>query len=308
LRARLRDLVTDLGGTVTPGPPLRGALPHVEEPFANADYVEDSDGVRARPVRPSGHFPAVAFLDGIQRFAVEARFGLVPVIRGHVGAAVLCRRDGHLEVEDAASEDFLVTAAGALNATQRSGLAELGLPLHEVEVAERAHPILDVQRTARVVERRRETLERRLAGNALERDPERWLVVDGSVGDLGGARVLGVIKSHETQFLRGTDLEIALTLPEGHRTSVFARSRGTRGTVWTWYLRMWPWENQDLLHGLVRIERPPLALVVDEVDAVSAWLIAERTPLSAPDARWDRLLYPIHQVETYLRAQLGGWW
>ena len=36
---------------------------------------------------------------------------------------------------------------------------------------------------------------------------------------------------------------------------------------------------------------------------ISGWLFAERATLSAPDARFDRLLYPIHDVETYLRSR-----
>ena len=119
--------------------------------------------------------------------------------------------------------------------------------------------------------------------------------------------VLGLVKSHETQFLEGADLEAALTLPEGHRTSVFQPSTGGRSAVFSWYLRLWPWDQQDLLHGLVRVERPPDERSVSEATAVSRWLLAERAPLSAPDGRWDRLIYPIQQVETYLRAQAGGW-
>ncbi len=119
---------------------------------------------------------------------------------------------------------------------------------------------------------------------------------------------MGLVKSHETQFLDGADLEVALTLPVGHRTSVFARTVGERATVHTWYLRLWPWEDHELLHGLVRIERPPSPRGVDEATTVSRWLLAERAPLSAPDGRWDRLVYPIQQVEMYLRALAGGWW
>ena len=119
---------------------------------------------------------------------------------------------------------------------------------------------------------------------------------------------MGLVKSHETQFLEGPDLEVALTLPEGHRTSVFARSAGARGRVFSFYLRLWPWQEYDLLHGLVRIERPPSEAAVADATAVSRWLLAERAPLSAPDGRWDRLIYPVRQVETFLRAQAGGWW
>ena len=52
----------------------------------------------------------------------------------------------------------------------------------------------------------------------------------------------------------------------------------------------------------------------DSADArateLSAWLWAERAPLATPAARWDRLLYPLHDVEEYLNARapraLGG--
>src|SRR2546428_301656 len=39
--------------------------------------------------------------------------------------------------------------------------------------------------------------------------------------------------------------------------------------------------------------------------ATALWggLLRERAPVSTPDARWDRLLYPIHDVETYLRSR-----
>ncbi len=37
-------------------------------------------------------------------------------------------------------------------------------------------------------------------------------------------------------------------------------------------------------------------------DQLSRWLLAERSPLSAPDPRWDRLLYGIRAVEQYLRV------
>jgi hypothetical protein len=38
-------------------------------------------------------------------------------------------------------------------------------------------------------------------------------------------------------------------------------------------------------------------------DRISRWLLAETTPLSLPDARWDRLLYPIRDCEEFLRAR-----
>src|SRR5439155_7669026 len=71
----------------------------------------------------------------------------------------------------------------------------------------------------------------------------------------------------------------------------------------SWYLRLWPWEGNDLLYGLLRVEARAHPETVARASAISAWLTAERAPLSTPDRRWDRLLYPIHDVETYLRLR-----
>ena len=81
------------------------------------------------------------------------------------------------------------------------------------------------------------------------------------------------------------------------------RSRGARREIHSWYLRLWPWEGNDLLYGLIRLEARAHADTVATASALSAWLLRERAPLATPDRRWDRLLYPIHDVETYLRAR-----
>jgi hypothetical protein len=55
--------------------------------------------------------------------------------------------------------------------------------------------------------------------------------------------------------------------------------------------------------GLVRIEAPATDDTLARVDEISRWLLAETVPLSLPDARWDRLLYPIHDCEAFLRSR-----
>lgn len=258
---------------------------------------------------PAEALESAAFLDGIQSYAIEGWIGLVPVVRGYVAAAVLQRVMGELRPRSVESEEFLAVDLGGLTARAREILESAELTLHDVGASEeRRHPILDIHRAALVVERRRETVERAAARRFLYEEPEAWLIVDGSIADYAGSigqrrQVVGLVKSHETQFLEGADLHAALTLPEGHRTAVFARGAGGRGTVFTWYLRLWPWEERDLLHGLVRVERNPDDAAPEEATQVSRWILAERTPLTAPDGRWDRLVYPIRQVETFLRAQ-----
>jgi hypothetical protein len=112
-----------------------------------------------------------------------------------------------------------------------------------------------------------------------------------------------VVKSHGAQFFDGAELERALTLPAGCRTSIFQPApRGAHHSVYSWYLRLWPWEGNDLLYGLLRVESAAREAVFAAASGISAWLLAERAPLATPDARWDRLLYAIHDVETYLHA------
>jgi hypothetical protein len=57
-----------------------------------------------------------------------------------------------------------------------------------------------------------------------------------------------------------------------------------------------------VFYGLVRVEAAPTAETVNQANRISRWLLAERAPLSAPDARWDRLLYGIRDVEVFLQA------
>src|SRR5207245_2460546 len=87
---------------------------------------------------------------------------------------------------------------------------------------------------------------------------EEWLVVDGLLSEsaklAGHPRALGVIKSHSAQYFEGADVLTALTCPAGARTSVFRPRGRARHEVYSWYLRLWPWEGNDLLFGLLRIE------------------------------------------------------
>jgi len=55
----------------------------------------------------------------------------------------------------------------------------------------------------------------------------------------------------------------------------------------------------------VRIEVAARRESLAAADAICRWLLAERAPISAPDGRWDRLLYGIRSVEEYLRAVRG---
>ena len=93
------------------GVALTHAAPPIPTPFASADHIE-GDAIQAFDLGEPTEAPdRVAFLDGIQRYAVEGRIGLIPVVRGYVAAAALVRHDGTLRVADEESEEFQVKVA-----------------------------------------------------------------------------------------------------------------------------------------------------------------------------------------------------
>ena len=279
-----------------------------------ADLVEDAE-LEAHPLpersTPPAHLPtAVSFLDGIERWSVVAYDGVVPVVRAYVAAAVR-RRDpkGVLHTTHQRARDFAIAPLELMDAARRQALSAHCQDVEPVAGERVGQPVLFLETVEAAVRRARGRLERDLAEACLDTlTAEEWLVVDGllslSPAVARHARALGVIKSHGAQFLQGRGLVRALTLPAGHRTSVF-RVRGghTRTEVYSWYLRLWPWEGNDLLYGLLRVEARAHADTVARASELSGWLMAERAPLATPDARWDRLLYPLHHVEEYLKSR-----
>ena len=283
-----------------------------EMPGAGVRLVEDPE-LRVHPIAPGGP-PAgggAAFLDGIQQWRVVGYDGVQPIAVAYVAAAVRRRGpDGRLGTVDSAARTLLIAPRGVLHDERRRDIAAAGLEVVPVDESAMAQPGQVLETLRREVHRARQALEKSLGERALTRlADEEWLVVDGqlSISALLARhpRALGVIKSHGAQFLDGRHLERALTVPASHRTSVFRVLGGHgRTEVDSWYLRLWPWEGNDLHYGLLRIEARAHPDSVAGASSVSGWLLAERAPLAAPDARFDRLLYPIHDVETYLRTRV----
>jgi hypothetical protein len=309
-RFHLRQVLFE-AGTLGAGTDIGRAGPPIAIPFGTATSVEGS--VVQSVVVPEPHVAVAdaAFADGIQRMTIEGWVGVVPVVRAFVSAAVLWREGRALEPVHYEAEEFLVTSVESLPSAVLGQLHDLEIPLLDSGRPERAHPMMDLRRAAEIVEQRRRGLEHRVVLQFRRDHPNDWIVVDGGLRGYtsmpGRMRFLGVIKSHETQFLAGVDLEVALTLSEGERTTVFEPGGVESEPMHSWYLRLWDWAGHDILHGLLRLERVPGAEVLEEVTGISQWMLAERAPVAAQDRRWDRLLYPIHAVETYLRARAGSW-
>jgi hypothetical protein len=276
---------------------------------AGAELVE-GDSVLAHPV-VDGFRPGVAaFLDGIQHWKVVAYDGVTPVVWARVAAAVRRRGPDRRPVTALESaRELAVTPVAALAPEVRAALERGPLDLVDLAEAETGQPGRVLEAARRAVDQARVGLERALGErHAARLPPDEWLVVDGVLSESARLadhpRALGVIKSHGAQYFQGPDLERALRLPDRHRSSVFRPRGRARHEVFSWYLRLWPWAGNDLLYGLVRVETRAHAEAVAQASRTAGWLVAERAPLATPDARWDRLLYPIHDVETYLRSRV----
>lgn len=261
----------------------------------------DAPALSHHPVGSAVPFPdPVAFLDGTQQVDIAAYVGTLPVGIAVVRAAVRERVGGLLTT---------VIREEALYAVGRpSVLAAAGPALAGVEGLEipegTPHPLEDMAEIRRAVDRVRGNLELRAAERFREMSGG-WLIVDGSLSGspalAGDPRAVGIVRSHAALPFDGADLDAYLRLPAAHRTSLFEPTPGFRPVV-AWGLRLWPWEERDLFHGLVRVEVAPANGGAERADEISRALLAERLPLTGgPDG--DRLLYGTHSVRQYLRAE-----
>jgi hypothetical protein len=261
----------------------------------------------ARVVGPPEACPEpIAFLDGAQRYEVIGYLGTLPLVAAILSAAVRLRSGGSFTTVERVERRVLVGRPEALAAVGGAGGGMAGVEPLEVDGEDRLHPLKELENARRAIDSARAALEHQV-GARYRRGHDGWLVVDGVVSDAPvwatDPKVLGVSKSHATLPFDGVELTDYLTLPAGHRTSIFEPTTWRFAPVHSWALRLWPFEGKDLLHGLVRVEISARPLDPALADLLSRWLLAERVPLSRPDPRWDRLLYGVSTVERHLRAQ-----
>lgn len=298
----LRRRLVAAGGRPASGA-SESAAPRRELPEIRLAEVVEPPLAHRAVAGPTPLAEPVAFLDGVQHTELLGYVGTSPILAARIAAGVRRRAQRRSSGVTALERHLVIGRAQAL--------AELGpLPTGTTTLAlddrEPRHPVGDHDRARAAVDAARTALEIAAARAFRERQPETWLLVDGTLTVApdwsSDPRMVGVVKSHGALPFDGADLECYLTLPAGHRTSVFAPPTRQVTPVHSWALRLWPWAGRDLFHGLVRIEVRATDAPGEVADAISPWLLAERAPL-ASDPRQDRLLYGVHDVERWLRAR-----
>lgn len=300
-------------------------VPEEEGGFSRALLVPEPDrkafGVFEVP-RSATPTQFTHFIDGIQHsqllYYQRTDYGVLPVVYGYVAAMVLERRERALHPVPALTEshEALYLPLKAFDADQ---FAQAGIPVHdslEARELEKTSFQTMLVRAAATVARVRDQLERQLALRWIEQQSPgapNWLLVDGSIADLMGAlerrqlvNVVGVSKSHRTNYLDLNWMLQVLNMPAGWRSSVFRPVREGQSEVYSWYLRLRWQEMASPTYGLVRVETPVLTSPDDTrewADTISAWLLQETRPMSLPDPRYDRLLYPLRMCEEHLRSR-----
>ena len=292
----------------------------IDPPRMGECVVAEGERLEAIPVEASGAVGFHAFLDGTQRSHVVDYAGTIPIVGGRTAAVVRLRVNRRMTTWDNGhvTGSRLYAPLQLLPADARRNLERAGLELRNTlkpNEETSGHPLELLRCAVDAVKRDRERLEQDLA-ELWVGSVEAPLFVDGLLpaGNAASQSVwcIGVVKSHHTIYAPGDGLSVALGLREEERSSVFLIERAWGPRVLSWYLRLREPPSHDLFMGLVRVE---VALTADvaaasaitrRADEVSNWILAERAPLSLPDARWDRMVYGIRDCEEYLRATTVG--
>ena len=322
-RAALRLLMQRLPGVSV----MDGAIS--VEPLAASDpptlraatVVEGSalGAVKVPDFSPQAKSGFGAFLDGTQKVQIVGHHGGMPIVIGTVSAAVRIRVNrrmttwGHQppRVERKIYLPLRYLPALAETREMSADASQASWQIVDTSTADRSgeypsqHPAVLLERATRAVDQQREQLEDRLAEAWCARG-EAPLFIDGGISRSASVAssscAVGVIKSHRTLYVEGDALGIVLGLRKGERSSVFRVSPRSRSSVLSWYLRLRSGECRDALWGLVRVEVAERDRPSDRANEISRWVMAETTPLSLPDGRWDKMAYGVRDCEEFLRA------
>ena len=260
-----------------------------------------------------------AFLDGAQKVQVVGHHQGMPIVFGTVSAAVRVRINrrlitwGHqpprVERRIFLPLRYLPELADVRGSSHGSAGSEWRIV--DTSTADKngdypsQHPAVLLERAIRAVDQERERLEDQLAEAWCARG-EAPLFIDGGISRsarvASSSSAVGVIKSHRTLYVEDDALRIVLGLGKGERSSVFSVSPRSRNSVLSWYLRLRDAKGHDAMWGLVRVEVAECDRPAERADEISTWVMAETTPLSLPDGRWDKMAYGVRDCEEFLRA------
>jgi hypothetical protein len=264
------------------------------------------------------------FLDGAQRTLRVGRIGVAPLFVAVSTAAILERdaagncsiRPGTLRLAKAWLIPRLPDAPeldAAISRIEHDGGRVIdtlaGDENGDRELAEPADYARLEERAVAAAKRVREELEHALLvewdSGLVGPHGDEWLVVDGRL-EFGVAQAVGLVKNVTETHLAGADAELLLGLPARYRTTAFHPVDQRRAATTLWYLRLHDPTGRDARHGLVRLEAHSDVQRTEAIDAISSWVLAERTPRATSDDRWAVLLYPIHLLERALKRQIEG--
>jgi hypothetical protein len=319
-RAALRLLMRRLPGvSVLDGAGFVEPLVGSDPPALRAATVIEGTALRAARVpdfSPEAKSGFGAFLDGTQKVQIVAHHRGMPIVIGTVSAAVRVRVDrrmttwGH-QPPRVERKIYLPLRYLPALADLPADPSQASWQIVDTSTADKngeypsQHPAVLLERATRAVDQEREQLEDRLAEAWCARG-EAPIFIDGGISRSASVAssplAAGVIKSHRTLYVEGDALRIVLGLRKGERSSVFRVSPRARNSVMSWYLRLRGGEGRDPLWGLVRVEVAERERPSDRANEISRWIMAETTPLSLPDGRWDKLAYGVRDCEEFLRA------
>lgn len=246
--------------------------------------------------------PIACFVDGVQAVRLlTTRADRRPVYLATVAAGAI---DPHVDRIADVRQQLTVLCSHRDEAWAR-GLPG-GCDVEAVDANHAAEIDLDVRAW---VDRTRRDLEQQVLDRVLSSAAgKRWVVLDGSLGDLtadpAGGRaplVVGVVKTCEEQYLTDEHLSVHL-LAEGETSRAFVLPAARRGQLdrITCYLRQYDATHQPWTFGLVRIELP--AEHREHLAQAAATVLAGRQHRGVGDARWDRQQQWIARLETALHA------
>lgn len=271
-----------------------------------AETVEPG-GFAVYPVRGGTSSELTHFLDGAERKWRVGYYGMNPILLAHTSAALVQRVDR--KIESPAPGRYFGADLVAFAPEPCAHLVQMaGVKVRVVKIEEGDTPAIVEQRCREWIQREREGHEIALAVGFQNNG---WLLVDGGIGRVlesnrGLKNIVGIVKTHTRQyFSKPESIEAVLGMKAGERTSLFKRKKDSKqgAEVLSCYLKLRDSDRFGPLFGLVRLEIPDTEESKIRIDQIAGWVMHERTPLSMPDPRYDRLIYPIRLVEEHLKSR-----